>query len=279
MQLGLPILCACLTVCAQPVEIEFVQVAPQLRSPAEWRRGLGERRAVVLIQGLMPHPFSKENVSKPSLRDWQKPASPLVRRLADDADVYSVAYGQTVAVDEIADQPALWGGLLRLREMGYRQLVVVGFSAGGVIARRLVEEYPDAGVTKVVQVCAPNAGSGWARLKAVRKPQKPFIESLTKEERRREMTTRLDVSIPDNVEFVCVVGTGAWVGDGVVSSRSQWPADLQAQGIPAVTVPRDHLSMVRSEAGDETIAELVRTPQPRWSPARVAATRKAIFGE
>jgi len=81
------------------------------------------------------------------------------------------------------------------------------------------------------------------------------------------------------VEFVCVVGTGVWVGDGVVSSHSQWTPDLQAQGVPAVPVPTDHLSAVRSSVGDETIAELVRTPQPRWSQARVAAARKAILGE
>jgi pimeloyl-ACP methyl ester carboxylesterase len=279
MTAGPVLLWACLAVGAEPVEVQFVQVAPQERPAGEWRRSPGERRAVVLIQGLMPHPFNKDNVARPTLRDWQKPGSPLVKRLAADADVYAFAYGQTVAVDEIAGHPALWGGTLRLREMGYREVVAVGYSAGGVIARRLVEDYPDAGVTKVVQVCAPNAGSGWAKLSAVRKSQKPFLESLTKEERRRELRSRLDVSIPDGVEFVCVVGTGAWTGDGVVSSRSQWSPDLQAQGIPAVAVPTDHLSMVRSAAGDEAIAELVRTPQPRWSPARVAAVRKALLGE
>jgi len=254
-------------------------VAPQERPSVEWRRSPRARRAVVLVQGLMPHPFSKENVERPALRDWQKPGSVLVKRLAADADVYAFGYGQSVTVDEIAGHDALWGGLLRLRKMGYRDVVVVGYSAGGVIARRLVEDYPDAGVTKVVQVCAPNAGSGWARLNAVRKNQKPFLQSLTKEERRRELRSRLDVSIPDDVEFVCVVGTRGLAGDGVVSLRSQWTPDLQAQGIPAVTVPTDHLSMVRSPAGADTIAELVRTPQPRWSQAKVAAARKGILGD
>jgi hypothetical protein len=279
MSLAFPLLCACVIVGAEPVEVQFVQVAPQERPSVEWRRSSGQRRAVVLIQGLKPHPFNKDNAAKPVLRDWQKPGSPLVRRLVTDADVYAFCYGQTVAVDEIGGHPALWGGTLRLREMGYREVVAVGYSAGGVIARRLVEDYPDAGVTKVVQVCTPNAGSGWAKLNAVRKNQKPFLESLTKEERRRELKSRLDVTIPDNVEFVCVVGTGAWLGDGVVSSRSQWTPDLQAQGVPAVTVSTDHLSAVRSSVGDETIADLVRTPQPRWSQTRVAAARKAILGE
>jgi pimeloyl-ACP methyl ester carboxylesterase len=270
---------ACLIPAAEPVAVQFVQVAPQERPAAEWRRSADQRRAVVLIQGLMPHPFSKANVERADLRDWQKPGSPLVKRLAADGDVYAFGYGQNVAVDSVADHDALWGGLLRLREMGYRDVVLVGYSAGGVIARRVVEDYPDAGVTKVVQVCAPNAGSGWAKVKAVRHNQRAFLESLTKEERRRVVMSRLDVGIPDDVEFVCVVGTRGLSGDGVVSLRSQWTADLQAQGIPAVTVAADHLSMVRSAAGAAAIAELVRTPQPRWSQARVAAARKAILGE
>jgi pimeloyl-ACP methyl ester carboxylesterase len=270
---------AALAIGVDAVEVQFVQVAPQVRPTAEWRRTPGERRAVVLIQGLMIHPFSKDNVGRASLRDWQKPASALVKRLAGEGDVYAFGYGQNVPVDDIADHSALWGGLLRLREMGYREVVVVGYSAGGVIARRLVEDYPDAGVTKVVQVCAPNAGSGWAKVKAVRGTQKPFLDSLTKDERRREMRERLDVTIPDNIEFVCVVGTAGLGGDGIVSRRSQWTPDLQAQGIPAVTVGTDHLSMVRSTGGADVIAELVRTPQPRWSPKKVVEARKAILGE
>jgi pimeloyl-ACP methyl ester carboxylesterase len=270
------VLWACVAAGGEPVEARFVQVAPQ--GSAEWRRSPGERRAVVLIQGLGVYPSSKK-VEHPWLRDWQKPGSLLVRRLARDADVYAFAYGQSVTVDEIAGHPALAGGLARLREMGYREVVLVGYSAGGVVARRLVEDYPDAGVTKVVQVCAPNAGSGWAKLRMVPSNEKPFLRSLTKEERRRQLRSRLDVTLPDDVEFVCVVGTAALVGDGVVSARSQWTPDLQAQGVPVVTVSKDHLAMVRSAAGVEAIAELVRTPQPRWSPGRVAEARKGILGE
>jgi hypothetical protein len=276
---GVALLWTCLIAGGEPVAVQFVQVAPQERPTAEWRRSPDQRRAVVLIQGLMPHPFSKENVERATLRDWQKPGSKLVKQLAAEGDVYAFAYGQNVKVDEIADKDSLWGGVLRLRKMGYREVVVVGYSAGGIVARRVVEDYPDAGVTKVVQVCAPNAGSGWASLGGVRKNQKAFLQSLTKEQRRREMKSRHDITIPDNVEFVCVVGTVAVKGDGVVSSHSQWTDDLQAQGIPAVTVPTDHLSMVRTTAGAKAIAELVRTPQPRWSPAKVSSARKTILGE
>ncbi len=276
---ALPVIWACLVVTADPVPVQFVQVTPQQHASGAWQRTPAERRAIVLIEGLMPHPFSKENVEKPTLRDWQKPGSLLVKHLTGLGDVYAFGYAQNVPVDEIADHHGLWGGLLHLREMGYREVVLVGYSAGGLVARRVVEEYPDVGVTKVVQVAAPNAGSGWASLKAVRKNQKPFLLSLTKEERRRELRSRIDVTIPDNIEFVCLVGTGAILGDGVVTAKSAWTSDLQAQGIPAVKVASDHLSMVRGSAGVATIAELVRTPQPRWSQARVATARKAILGE
>jgi pimeloyl-ACP methyl ester carboxylesterase len=279
MATGFAVLWACLAVGAEPVAVEFVQVAPRERPAAEWTRSPGQRRAVVLVQGLMIHPFSKDNVERADLRDWQKPGSRLVKRLAADADVYAFAYGQNVTVDDIADHTALRDGLRRLRAMGYRDVVLVGYSAGGVIARRVAEDYPDAGVTKVVQVSAPNAGSGWANLKAVRSNQKPFLHSLTKEERRRELRSRLDVSIPDDIEFVCVVGTRGLSGDGVVSLRSQWSPDLQAQGVPAVTVAVDHLSMVRSSAGADAVAAAVRAPQPRWSQSRVAQARRAILGE
>jgi pimeloyl-ACP methyl ester carboxylesterase len=182
-------------------------------------------------------------------------------------------------VDEIADLPELRAGVGRLRQMGYREVVLVGHSAGGLVARRLVEDYPDAGVTKVVQVCAPNGGSGWARLQAVRRNQKPFVQSLTKEDRHRALRGRLDVGLPDGVEFVCLVGTMALTGDGVVSCRSQWTADLQEQGVPAVALAVDHLSVVRTALGAARVAELVRAPQPRWSQAQVAAARKALLHE
>jgi pimeloyl-ACP methyl ester carboxylesterase len=279
MATGFALLWACLVAAGDPVEVQFLQVAPQVPLSGEWRRSPGQRRAVVLIQGLMVHPFSRENVERAALRDWQKPGSLLVRRLEADADVYAFAYGQNEAVDEIAGHDGLRAGLLRLRAMGYRDVVLVGYSAGGVIARRVVEDYPGSGVTKVVQVCAPNAGSGWASLSAVRNNQKPFLQSLTKAERRRELRSRLDVSIPADVEFVCVVGTGALTGDGIVSRRSQWTPDLQAQGVPAVTVATDHLSMVRSAKGAEVIAEQVRSPRPRWSQEKVSAARKAVLGE
>jgi pimeloyl-ACP methyl ester carboxylesterase len=234
---------------------------------------------VVLIQGLLVRPFDKASVEKPTLREWQKPGSTLVKHLEPLGDVYAFTYAQSVEVDEIADQPSLRDGVRRLRELGYREVVLVGHSAGGLIARCLVEDYPNLGVTKVVQVCTPNAGSGWAKLQAVPRTQKPFLQSLTKEGRRQSLRERADLTIPDHVEFVCLVGTGMLKGDGVVSCRSQWTPDLQQQGIPAIPLSTDHLSVVRSAAGVEKIASLVATPQPRWSQAKVARVRQTLLEE
>src|SRR5262249_5919693 len=145
-----------------------------------------------------------------------------------------------VAADEVVAVPELAESVERLKKLGYKQIVLVGYSAGGLIARQFVEDYPDSGVTKVVQVCAPNGGSAWAKGKAVRSVQLNFLRSLTKESRRKMQYDRVDKLLPPDVEFVCVVGTGALLGDGVVSSKSQWTEELQDQGVPAYAVCSTH---------------------------------------
>src|SRR5262249_18474068 len=160
--------------------------------------------------------------------------------------VFAFAYGQTVPVDTIAALPSLRCGIWRLRELGYKEIVLVGFSAGGLVARQVVEDEPDLGVTKVIQVCTPNGGPSWARLKAAGPAnQKPFLQSLTKETRGRSLEGRAGKRIPDGVQFVCAVGAGMGISDGVVSTHSQWPEDLQRQGIPAVLFRTEHLGAVR----------------------------------
>jgi pimeloyl-ACP methyl ester carboxylesterase len=263
----------------EPVETQFVQVAPAAVKPEQVLRSAGQRRAVVLIPGLHLHPFSDKSVPRASFASWQRPGSPVVKALSLDADVFAFTYGQSVAVSEIAALPALRGGVRRLREAGYADIVLVGFSAGGLVARQFVEDEPDAGVTKVVQVCAPNGGSSWAELKvSVRVSQRPFLESLTKEARLRWLEDRRDKTIPAGVQFVCVIGTGLGQGDGLVSTRSAWPEDLQRQGIPAYTLRAQHLSAVRCDEGAKLIADLVRQDQPRWDAGQVEAMRRRLWG-
>ena len=75
-----------------------------------------------------------------------------------------------------------------------------------------------------------------------------------------------------------MVATGLLIGDGLVGTDSQWTEDLQRQGIPAYRVATTHWQIVRTKSGASLVADLIRTPQPRWDAARVAAARHAILG-
>jgi pimeloyl-ACP methyl ester carboxylesterase len=277
MSPALPILCVLLGT-APLVETQFVQVAPA-RSDWHGQRTPGQTRAVVLIHGLYVHPFSKTNVARARLHGWQRPDCLLVKRLALHGDVFAFSYAQTVSADEIAGCPDLETHLRLLRLEGYHEIVLIGHSAGGVIARQFVEDHPDCGVTKVIQVCAPNGGSGWATWQTVRANQIDFLESLTKPARRRSLWERADRQVPANVEFACIVGTGTIVGDGLVSTRSQYPPDLQRQGIPAYAFNSTHWMVLRSRKGAELVARLVREPQPRWDARRVDTVRRQLSGD
>jgi pimeloyl-ACP methyl ester carboxylesterase len=259
-----------------PVETAFVQVAPAYHEAAACLRSPGRTRAVVLIHGLLPHPFNRDSVARPLFHEWQKPASLLVKRLGQESDVFAFAYGQNVPAGEVAESLALREDVRRLGALGYSEIVLVGHSAGGVIAREFVEDHPDSAVTKVIQVCAPNGGSGWASMQAVRANQADFMASLTKSTRRRTLSARAGKAVPAHVEFACVVGTGTWVGDGLVRTNCQWTEELQRQGVPAYTLGASHWSAVRGKKGADLLAALVRTPQPRWDARHVAAARRRM---
>ena len=156
--------------------------------------------------------------------------------------------------------------------------MLVGHSAGGLLARLFAEDHPAAGVTKVVQVCAPNGGSSWARLPAVRSDQRDFVDSLGKPARERAALLRAARRLPGSVEFACVVGTSPVGGDGVVRARCQWTEDLQAQGVPAYAVRTTHWDAMRSPRVVDLVDALVRQPQPRWPGERVAAARRELLG-
>jgi pimeloyl-ACP methyl ester carboxylesterase len=264
---------------AVPRETLFAQVAPAAHELPEAVRSAGRDRAVVLIHGLRLHPFQGGKVAQAILHEWQLPDSLLVRRLGRESDVYAFAYAYNGPADEVSNVPLLGEGVRRLRAMGYRSVVLVGHSAGGLVARHFVEDDPDAGVTKVIQVCTPNGGSPWAICQLVQPKQADFLDSLTKPVRRLALLGRSDRRIPDHVEFACIVANGLLVGDGLVGTGAQWTEDLQRQGVPAYAIQTTHWQTVHARVGAELIAELVRSPLPRWDAGRVAAFRRCLFGE
>ncbi len=288
-----------------PVETKFAQVSPRLRESAPFQRTEGQQRAVVLIQGIRPHPFDRHDVARAEWYRWQLPGGVLVTRLSKDADVFAFAYSQNEAVERIPNVSDFADHIRLLKKMGYREIVLVGHSAGGLVARHFVEDHPDAGVTKVIQVSTPNGGTllGKARI-GVRKPQERFLNSLSKQGRQQCLAGRTGTTIPDSVDFVCVVAQvelpervilsvqrrtehqvnviltiGIPRGDGVVSLAAQWPEDLQSQGIPAVLLRSAHFTVMQSEAAAERIGELVRERQPRWDASKVAEARRTLLGE
>jgi pimeloyl-ACP methyl ester carboxylesterase len=274
-----PILSVLLSVVAAPVRTTFVQVAPPTAPAGALVRSAGQTRAVILIQGLHLHLLHHGGGARADLRPWQRPGSVLVKTLAAESDIFAFSYGQTAPVTEIATQPDLGEGVRRLRQLGYTEIALVGYSAGGLVARQLVEDDPGVGVTKVIQVCSPNGGAGLAKAKGIAGAgQETFLRSLTREARTRWLLQRWDTPVPAGVQFVCVVGTGLLSGDGIVSTHSQWPEDLQRQGVPAVVLPTEHWEAMSSERGARLIAALVRERQARWGPAQVTAMRKQLWG-
>jgi pimeloyl-ACP methyl ester carboxylesterase len=264
---------------ADPVETRFVQVAPQHAEEASFQRSPGQDRAIVLIHGLQIYPITtKINITRASFQKWQRPDSKFVAIMQKCADVYAFAYSQNVAMEEIAGVASFADNIQRLKVLGYADIVLIGHSAGGLIARQFVEDYPDAGVTKVIEVCTPNLGAAIAHLDLVPKPQRAFLHSLTKEGRAHVLSERAGKRIPDTVQFVCVVGDGAGFGDVAVANSSQWPRDLQEQGIPVVPLRTIHVTVMRTQATIQRVAEIAYQNLPRWSAARVAIARKELAG-
>jgi pimeloyl-ACP methyl ester carboxylesterase len=272
----LPAICATLAFQAPTVESDFAQVAPIPRDGREVR-SKDQTRAVVLIHGYQLRVRSSR-VPRAQFHAWQHSGRPLVERLAKEADVFVFAYGQNVALDEVVKHSSLGARVAGLRRLGYKEIVLVGHSAGGLIARHFVEDNPDAGVTKVIQVCSPNCGTPTARQKVL-KSQQAFVDSLTEEARNACLKTRVNKSIPRGVEFVCLLANtdGRSDTDGVVPCLSQWPEDLRKQGVPVVALGVGHREAMRTERGAEALAKLVREKQPRWEPARTERVFKDLF--
>ncbi len=255
----------------------FWQVAPEHAAPP-WL--LTHRdRAVVLVHGLRIHPLRPKMAARPERHEWQFPKSALVRALAKDADVFAFSYAQTAPVDAIAHSAGLRQAIAELRTTGYKEIVLVGHSAGGVVARLFIESYPDAGVTKLVQVASPNTGSDLAAFVKTGYPrfQAPFIQSLAPAA-RFESFRKAKVLFSPKVEMVCVVcKVKRLESDFMVPIPSQWPDELQQQGIPAVLVSENHFEIMNSAEGVKQIASLACEKLTRWSPEQTEQARRVLF--
>jgi len=277
MKLTFAFLC-CLLANPEVVETKLEQVHPVPKLKPIMERSPGQTRAIVLIHGLNIV-ASKTKVHQALFHDWQLPKGHLVQALSKNADVFAFAYAQNAPLTTISQLPALADGVQRLKFLGYDEIILVGHSAGGVLARMFVEDNPQAGVTRVLQVDAPNLGSSWIKIDIVaKKDQDPFLQSLSKDERMKCCLRRQDKKIPANVEFLCIVGASNSLGDGLVSFASQWPEDLQFQGIPAIRINANHYMMVRSQKTAERIAELARQSQPRWTDEERLTRKKLVLG-
>jgi hypothetical protein len=240
-------------------------------------RSSGQARAIILIHGLQIHPVSNLEVLKATFRSWQLAHSQLVDTLAREGDVFAFAYSENVPLERIVSESLLRENVRKLKDLGYTQIVLIGHSAGGLVARQFVEDYPDCGVTKVIQVCAPNAGTSVAHMESgVRRNQRSFLFCLTKEGRAVCLQERADKRIPPSVQFVSVIADGLGSGDFLISTNSQWPKDLQDQRIPAVALHTNHFAIMHSKTQAQKIAEMVRDDMPRWNESQVVSMKKSL---
>src|SRR5438270_630320 len=108
------LVCVCLFPCDVSVKTRFEQTQPAASTALAIERSQGQTRAVVLIHGFQAGSRAVQ-AAEATFQTWQTPGSPLVRRLARDADVFAFAYGQNAALDELAELAALAQSVKRLR--------------------------------------------------------------------------------------------------------------------------------------------------------------------
>ena len=243
------------------------------------------------------HPFSTTNVNKAEMSSWQKPKSSLVTTLSKEADVFSLAYSQNASLDTIANLPEVVGHVRQLKKLGYRDIVLVGHSIGGVLARHLVEDHPELGVTKVIQVASPNAGSSWAKATwGVRKNQEAFLESITHEGREKTLTARKQKKIPEGRRFrVRGVPDSDHGGRGRRSRQSRGGSHFEARRrrrqlpLPVVSGrasarhpghrARSHALHGHARQLDRGgLVHLIREAPGRWNAEQVNGARMKILG-
>jgi hypothetical protein len=275
---SLPLVVAMFAAPAASVPVEVWQVAPDAKGKAGWLNTPRTKdRAALLVPGLKIHPIRPVLATRPELRDWQQSNGELVKLLAKDFDVFALGYAQTVPLDAVALSPGLRATVADVKKAGYAEIVLIGHSAGGVIARLFVENHPDAGVTKLITVASPHAGSDLANLKVgYPRVQAPFVQSLTKEARAEASAGKL----PEKLEVAAVACKLKRLDtDGLVNLKSQWPEDWRAAGVPVVLKEVNHWDAMLVPESVKAIGELAREKLARWNADEVETARKLLYGE
>lgn len=207
------------------------------------------QHAIVLIHGFNTNHIHNSEKYDELLRDsWQNRDSKIVQRVASYGDVFSIVYTQNRFVDHIADFGRFHTLMRRLRDAGYKNITIIGSSAGGVIGRLFVENFPESKISRIIQVAAPNRGTPAANLGNIgggiglidNEDFLEFLESLEPGTRKEISRSRQDKKIPDDVEFVSLIGTAIAGGDGVIGYQSAWPASIRDQGLPGVSAAAVH---------------------------------------
>jgi pimeloyl-ACP methyl ester carboxylesterase len=266
---------------AVELPIMFWGISPEAKDPAAISQLKPKQtRAVVVVHGLLPRPLHPERANLPDPHSWQNPKGELVKLLVASADVYGVSYAQTVPVDLVALSKGLRDGIAALKSVGYQEIILVGHSAGGIIVRSFASTFPESGVTKVVTVAAPHTGSGWTNfpMRFWPKPQIPFIESLA--EGYRAVATRDAKPFPKELPVCCIVCKLPRLdSDTMVGVKSQWPPDLQTQGIPAILVRCHHFEAMTNADSIKAMTEAVNGKLLRWSGEETEKAQRILFGE
>lgn len=224
------------------------------------------QKAIVLIHGLNPKYIqNSEKYDQPIEAPWQNRNSEIVQTLDAHGDVFGIVYSQNRPVDDIANFPGFYLIFNQLKKAGYKDIVLIGSSAGGVISRIYVEDRPNPRVSRVIQVSAPNLGNRLSKIAGLddsldvieNKDFLDFIKSLKPEERKNVTRARRHLEIPDRIEFSSITGVLQLDTDGIVARSSAWDKYLRRQGIPGVSAIYVHGKHMQNPHAIQWIKRLI----------------------
>lgn len=262
---------------AQELSTALWQIVPHAEGEVR-ALNVTRQKAVLCIPGLYPHPIQPSKALAPEKHPWFEPRAPLLAALAPDFDVYALGYAQTLPLDAVASSSGMRSAVARLKRAGYREIVLIGHSAGGIVAHQFAERYPDSGVTKIIPVAAPYLGSDLAEIGfGLPKTQVAYIKSIAPQPRRE--ATALLTPLPKHIDICCVSCKITYLtNDILVNLESQWPPEVRRHGIPTTLVGVNHFDALKAPQAVEQVTLLAKSRLTRWNEEDVARAEKVLFG-